>query len=261
MRWGGAGYLSAATSQKIDGVTYTGLTKISGTPVGDSGSDPINGNYMSPYRNFYAISNNINEISGFASYKDFYGRVSFRVSYGDGVLTFYSIAEPDRFNGRQATIGIYGQTLSVVVRNPTTSAQFPKTWVTPFFITATADSQNLAYEPTQVEIANYFWNYRNRLVRLPAAPQYSYYPPVDGSFPGASGNGTSFPGISNYENFYHNNYNFRYTQGRQTNNWTYGNSDLPGSSFRKTYEYESRRNRCKCFLSLNSSYIQALNDN
>lgn len=236
IRLPGAGYGSAARSQKIDGVVYTGMSYISGAPTrADNIYNLWNmtsaaGETLSFAQQFYTTSSGpgIQNTGG-----PIYGYCYLIYNHpSNGRITYTCRLGYDRFEAAR-TPGVNGvdtpagTTFNIVIRNPTTSALFKKTWNTPTVSFAYTKDPDFSWEPTQVQIANYFWNYRNRLVKLPGAPEYSYYPPVDGSYPGASGGGTSFAGIANYENFYHNNYNFRYTQGRQTNNWTFSLTDLP----------------------------------
>lgn len=168
VRFGGAGYLSAATSQKIDGITYSTLQVLSGSP-----------DYVLSTLNFYSMSWNPGETMGIINkYTNPYGTAAFGINYdGNGGFTFTHRMDYARTYAPNVGVDVpAGSTVQIVVRNPTTSALFPKTWTTPSSISYSFTPFNTAWiapEPSAVTLANTFWNNRTSLVRYsPYTAQY-----------------------------------------------------------------------------------------
>lgn len=167
IRIGGAGISSAASSQKIDGITYSGAVATIGSP-----------DYLQSYLNFYSMSWNPYEVQSFANKISSYGFVAFQYSYDNaGTFTFRSTVNYERTFGPNVGVDVAaGTSTSLVVRNPTTSALFPKTWTTPTSVSSSFEFSYLSWvvpEPSAVTLANTFWNNRTSLVRYsPYTAQY-----------------------------------------------------------------------------------------
>ena len=244
----GAGYGSAARSQKIDGVVYTGMTYLSGAPT--RAWDLYNFWSMRtadlPGVEFYAVVQQFNT-PGSVPYPPYnnlggptYGACSISLNHpSNGVITYRFRLEYDRLYAAR-TPGVFGvdtpagTTFNIVIRNPTTSALFKKTWNTPAVSFAYRKDPDTPWEQETITIANHFWDNRNKFIRYPhSTPSLtdSSYPPVDGVQAGAAGTNPAYPTNSNHEIYYNNNYNFR---GRNffTNQYYFNNSSLtPVSSF------------------------------
>jgi hypothetical protein len=167
IRIGGAGISSAASSQKIDGITYSGAVATFGSP-----------DFIASYLNFYSMSWNPGEVQGFATKTTERGFMVFRYTYDNaGNFTFRSYVEYNRNYGPNIGVDVLaGTSTSLVVRNPTTSALFPKTWTTPTSVSSSFEFSYLSWivpEPDAVTLANTFWNNRSKFVRY--SPYVDYY--------------------------------------------------------------------------------------